>query len=566
MFEKKDKKVKKVKFKDKHPKLIFVIHIVNAIFSFIFILLMLFSCIQSCNIPNNDNNQPNEDYFINHPSNNININGSTTTLDSIDYTSPYYFARIITSLYNVSYDDLVNSTTFNITNQSRSNQTGDSLSIYLYQYNGTTLGPYNITSVSYNRQTSNTTPKRYLFSFFLLTSNSNMRIYLQYVSYINNNSLEWVFGNESYYRNGYSSNNLYSFSDTFYQMTLVNPAGAYSTAISYANANYNPQSYANAYSNGYNDGYSVGSNDGYTSGYNVGLSDGYEDGYDNGYSVGTSYGFSVGYTDGVNYGYNSGLAQREYADQIEFVYNFDWRSLLVNNYLSSTGFFILNQDLGLSYIIHLQGLDFISNGTHYNQITIILGKQRLGSEYNQAIAYQNGDGNIYLAWTQDIFNVSSFGSQYYLYELALVSYQYCSDLSVPTSVDYSNVVWRGWSSTMVTKDDGTNETFAVTSRLNPYWTNDEFKTLIILNVDDTIIADSTLFGDSTTYDLLTRVSSSVITSSTGFLDVFSLISQGFGSMNGLFSVGVVPGITIGTLLLLPLMVIMIITIIRLIKK
>lgn len=101
-----------------------------------------------------------------------------------------------------------------------------------------------------------------------------------------------------------------------------------------------------------------------------------------------------------------------------------------------------------------------------------------------------------------------------------------------------------------------------------YFSNDGYKPLsldiVLPNVNGDVSSLISGFKNSNIFDLGSITSNTNDSANIG--NAFTLIGSAFTSLAGLFNIGIIPGITIGVLLFIPLIVGIILAIVRLIKK
>lgn len=99
--------------------------------------------------------------------------------------------------------------------------------------------------------------------------------------------------------------------------------------------------------------------------------------------------------------------------------------------------------------------------------------------------------------------------------------------------------------------------YSISTRI---WTNNEYQTLNIISDDETIMRDN-----MTTKQLLS-IQGSVDSSIIGGYSPFTLFSSAFTSIASILNIAILPGITIGLLLFMPLLVLIITLIFKMVKK
>ena len=133
-----------------------------------------------------------------------------------------------------------------------------------------------------------------------------------------------------------------------------------------------------------------------------------------------------------------------------------------------------------------------------------------------------------------------------------------------------NCAWYGFMQYINTN---TNETIEVNSRTSVYmsdgyivnsstWVAQEYRTIVFQNeLSPTQVKNLSQFNNSTYGSSFSGVATDV-----GLSNVFNILSSSFSSFAGIFAIQLLPGITIGLLFFMPLIVGLIITIIWLVKR
>lgn len=219
-------------------------------------------------------------------------------------------------------------------------------------------------------------------------------------------------------------------------------------------------------------------------------------------------------------------------------------------YVTENGQFILNGYAGYhsgsdTFALILDGFTFVSNGVTFNKITLLYGS------LNATNAYVTTDG----ATLTDVTTMSN-----YMCCIA-VKYAFVNE----ENVTERNITVATMRKTLVTDN---NMTLNVTDVRPPFivWVNDAYRTLTITEDTQSIISGSYLTIENMSAVQLLQVTSNASTSAVGLSDVNSLLKGAFSALSSIFGLTILPGLTIGLLLFLPLVVTILVAVIRLIRK
>lgn len=199
---------------------------------------------------------------------------------------------------------------------------------------------------------------------------------------------------------------------------------------------------------------------------------------------------------------------------------------------------------GTLHNLNLNGFTFISNEETFNQIRFLY------ASIDSVAPFVTQDG-------QTLINTS--GNSNYLCCVAIF-YQFVENDVVTSSVQVTS------NRRCLIVDNGEN--------INAYdvrapflvWLNDNYRTLNIIEDTQTVIVDEFLTIEGKSAVQLLQVTSSVTQSVMGFTNVFNLMSSAFAGLASILGISILPGITIGLLLFIPLIVVIIISVIKIIKK
>ena len=252
-----------------------------------------------------------------------------------------------------------------------------------------------------------------------------------------------------------------------------------------------------------------------------------------------------------------------YIDTIVFNNAFDWRILFSGGYQKNTGLFFLNSDYAIANpVVHFTGMDFVCDGVLYNTIDITL----IVCD-NASVVYTGyNDEGKQIEYVVNTSNLFSYNNDKSLCAIAGVYYRYYNG-----SVDnLQNVteqvhVYNGTQINYIAPSSEGGSTYVQSVNYNLHeWLGNNYKKLAIVHASDQ--GANSLYPNISTYELITNNENLVITEYGELGDVFSLLGGGFTALTSVFGIYILPNISIGVLIFLPLVVVMFITIIRLIKK
>lgn len=256
---------------------------------------------------------------------------------------------------------------------------------------------------------------------------------------------------------------------------------------------------------------------------------------------------------------SSSVTQLESISVEESIYidnKYDWRSILSNSVDRSTGLFYLDNSNGgsiVSYTCDLTGLLFEVNGYEYDTIRIVYSSVVSGNTIVQTLETGQKQG----VQAQNVFGSAL---QYY-YSLESVGYYDSRQGAISNTY---RRVYRGFSvgTYNVNFSDGESETLCNDYNA-PYWVDLSGKFLKIINDSETIVTTPRYSG-MTTRQILTY-ESNLVTTDIGTGDVFSLLTHTFESIVPILSIAILPNLTIGMLIFIPLIVTIIIVVVKMIK-
>lgn len=251
-------------------------------------------------------------------------------------------------------------------------------------------------------------------------------------------------------------------------------------------------------------------------------------------------GFSLVYNEPLTSSSSFNLDWLDFFDELESVeYN-------LSNYWSPYSFFtpvggnnqlIVNANIGQNYTNLTEDVVFTCGGKIYTNIQYMLAP------------FTNDDWQYY--------DGSQVAKTTYNYKY--IAYVYYYNLFTNERILAMSRDYYSW----VREDEATSLILDVTKPL--YFVNSKVANIKLYNVH--------LKGDSyrdgyTNSDIFTTayVGSMNITGGGNFGNVFTLFTSAFDGLKGLFSISILPGITIGVLMFLPLVGIIVFAIIRIIKK
>lgn len=232
-------------------------------------------------------------------------------------------------------------------------------------------------------------------------------------------------------------------------------------------------------------------------------------------------------------------------DSFKFVDNFNPVSLYstqLNGAINLTSLTIQQYNTTFSYLAHGERR-FLCNGVVYNTMRLV------GMDLTDNATYYTTDGESFKIW--------NLGNSYFVpFYLAYEN----TNTNVSHAVIYVNQVIRD-----------TNNGTAI--YLNSYrWTNEVYKNITILDKD---FKHNTNFYTQTTLDLMSVLNNgnnnqigniTNYTLGTSNNNVFVWLRGAFSSLTDIFAISLLPGVTIGILIFLPMVVTIIIVIFKLIKK
>ena len=225
-------------------------------------------------------------------------------------------------------------------------------------------------------------------------------------------------------------------------------------------------------------------------------------------------------------------------------------SFVPSVYVTQNGQFILNGYAGYhsssdTFALVLDGFTFVSNDTTFNKITLLYGS------LNAMNTYVTTDGTT-------LTDVSSMSN--YMCCIA-IKYAYVNE----EDLTERNITVASMRKSVVTEN---NVTLNVTDVRSPFvvWVNEAYRTLTIVEDTRSVINGSYLTIENMSSVQLLQVTSNVSTSAVGLSDVNSLLKGAFSALSSLFGLSILPGLTLGLLLFLPLVVTILIAVIRLIRK
>lgn len=224
-------------------------------------------------------------------------------------------------------------------------------------------------------------------------------------------------------------------------------------------------------------------------------------------------------------------------------------SFIPSAYVTQNGDYMFNGFAGKNsnaetHIVHLKGLTFLSNGETFNTISLFY------APLNAVSSRVTQDG-------QTLVDTTSYGD--YICCIA-IKYQY-----VLNDVANSSVTVCSPRRSLIVEN---GENFNVYDVRPPFnvWVNENYRKIDVLDDDKSIQNDSLLtITNKSTLELL-QVTTNVSQDVMGFANVFTLMSSAFAGLASILGISILPGITIGLLLFIPLIVVIIISVIKIIKK
>lgn len=205
---------------------------------------------------------------------------------------------------------------------------------------------------------------------------------------------------------------------------------------------------------------------------------------------------------------------------------------LLNLPLYQSGYLAQGSSMIGNNALALTGLSFKSNGLIFDTIRVsYLSLNSINFSFDNGVTILN------------VADYSSFNG--FIFPL-LMQYQ--------NSVDNTSV--NVFSTPLNISNTGTNY-YSISMKI---WTNNEYQKIEIISDEQTIMRDN-----MTTKQLL-QIQGSIDSSVIGGYSPFTLFSSAFTSISSILNIAILPGITIGLLLFMPLLVVIITLIFKLVKK
>ena len=236
-------------------------------------------------------------------------------------------------------------------------------------------------------------------------------------------------------------------------------------------------------------------------------------------------------------------------EDVESVYLGD--NFIPSVYITQGGDYIYNGFGGKhlnadTFVLTLNGFTFKSNNETYNTIKLVYGS--IGA----VAPYVTQDGSSV---------IESDGSSFTDYMVCIaMQYQYYENSVLTNSV----TVMRP-RRTVCNYNGSSINAYDVRPPFNVY-INENYRKLDILEDNKTIISGEYLTIENKTAIELLQVTSNVSQDVMGFSNVFGLMASAFGALASILGITILPGVTLGLLMFIPLIVIIIISVVRIIKK
>ena len=288
-----------------------------------------------------------------------------------------------------------------------------------------------------------------------------------------------------------------------------------------------------------------------------------------GYNNGFNAGYESGYADGLQAGASSGGVVDT---EITITSNYDFRRLITNTVDNNFGYFQVSSISNPNTLDTYQyafsgGSNWEIGNKEYNAIVITV--QCLdGSQY---IKGKDGTYDYVSNIVGDSgLNIYGLIRVDYIYQpngvvtpstwVKMSTYNYLTSNDTTVSMQVINCYENGF-----TGYSGNNMPSLFTSYYNMKWLDNGFRHLINFTSDNTM-AITPLYKTLTMAQLLSLNDEAITNNDGAMASVFSLISQAFNSIGGFLSIKVLPNISLGTLLFLPLVMSVIFFIIKLLRK
>ena len=224
----------------------------------------------------------------------------------------------------------------------------------------------------------------------------------------------------------------------------------------------------------------------------------------------------------INWFYNNATLISNNQKSFTFLNDFNYNAPFVTSYDSQ---FCIKSDG--AYVEKSYNVGFISNGKVFTNIVV---------------AYMPGNGTAYLDKVSNTIKVNSNANTVY----------------------YSHMIYKNieTSESVIVN----NRNFVVSDRSyiaqGSMWVNQEYRNLLVYGSGSSIFDDLAQFNSSTS--LSNGISS--VDSNVGLGNVFTLLRDTFSSFLPIFGISILPGLSLGLFIFLPLVVTIIIVIIKLVKR
>lgn len=313
-------------------------------------------------------------------------------------------------------------------------------------------------------------------------------------------------------------------------------------------------------------GYDHGHEEGYNTGHQIGYEEGQADGYSEGYHQGTEAGYQEGYNQGLT-------DQAKPANYFEVPKDY-YPTKVIKGTLLENGLFKTNT----AYTRQVEIVDIDIGKGKIGPIAFRFGTLRF--YFNRAFG-----SNIYTATGEYLYGEASHqpNTQADIYKSCLIPFYI--ELKYFKEGDTTNAITQ----TLLTSNWTTYEgnTFQATTM---QWVDDAFRQITIEEQENQTqltvrVNNATETPLTQTYDELLRSYTSVaegvaltwtgnsktqyggsLITDTAYVSVFSILENAFIPVITFFSIQVFPGLTLGTLILTPVFVGLIIAIIKLLSK